>query len=72
MEFDFCYLCFMEVDLLIGDCIKVWEKLGWKLLVIFIELVYLMVDFDIKVLEKVDIIVNVFDWKIFVKLLIRV
>lgn len=61
MEFDFCYLCFIEVDLLIGDCIKVWEKLYWKLLVIFMELVYLMVDFDIKVLEKVVINSNGFD-----------
>ncbi|MDE5106576.1 MAG: GDP-mannose 4,6-dehydratase, partial [Trichodesmium sp. St17_bin3_1_1] len=46
---------------LIGDCTKAREKLGWKPSVTFTELVYLMVDSDIKASEKADTIANVFD-----------
>ncbi|GGG21720.1 GDP-mannose 4,6-dehydratase [Paenibacillus abyssi] len=37
-----------EVDLLLGDCTKAKEKLGWKLEVGFEKLIHLMVDCDIK------------------------
>ncbi|AEI45258.1 GDP-mannose 4,6-dehydratase [Paenibacillus mucilaginosus] len=37
-----------EVDLLIGDCTKAKEKLGWKQEVNFTQLVHMMVDEDIK------------------------
>ncbi|UVI31607.1 GDP-mannose 4,6-dehydratase [Paenibacillus spongiae] len=37
-----------EVDLLLGDCTKAKEKLGWKLEVGFRELVHMMVDEDLK------------------------
>ncbi len=40
-----------EVDLLIGDCSKAQEKLGWKPRTSFPELVAMMVDADIKLLE---------------------
>lgn len=36
-----------EVDLLLGDCTKAKEQLGWKLEVGFKELVHMMVDSDI-------------------------
>ena len=61
VEFDPRYLRPAEVDLLIGDCTKAQEKLGWKPSVTFTELVHLMVDSDIKVLEKAAIIGNGFD-----------
>ncbi|MCL2936445.1 MAG: GDP-mannose 4,6-dehydratase [Trichodesmium sp. MAG_R02] len=61
VEFDPRYLRPTEVDLLIGDCTKAREKLGWKPSVTFTELVYLMVDSDIKASEKADTITNVFD-----------
>jgi GDPmannose 4,6-dehydratase len=41
-----------EVDLLLGDCTKAKEKLGWKLEVGFEQLVKMMVDSDLKKLEK--------------------
>lgn len=37
-----------EVDLLLGDCSKAKEKLGWKLEVGFKELIHMMVDEDLK------------------------
>lgn len=37
-----------EVDLLLGDCTKAKEKLGWKLEVGFEQLVKMMVDSDLK------------------------
>ncbi|MGG1555814.1 GDP-mannose 4,6-dehydratase [Paenibacillus ferrarius] len=37
-----------EVDLLLGDCTKAKEKLGWKLEVGFQELIHMMVDEDLK------------------------
>jgi GDPmannose 4,6-dehydratase len=41
-----------EVDLLLGDCSKAKEQLGWELEVSFEELVTMMVESDIKLLEK--------------------
>lgn len=41
-----------EVDLLLGDCSKAKEKLGWKLEVGFEELVKMMVDSDLKLQSK--------------------
>ena len=61
VEFDPRYLRPTEVDLLIGDCTKAREKLDWKPSVTFTELVHLMVDSDIKVLEKAVINSNGFD-----------
>ncbi|MDL1162341.1 GDP-mannose 4,6-dehydratase [Yersinia pestis] len=40
-----------EVDLLLGDCSKAKEKLGWKLEVGFKELIQMMVDTDMKRVE---------------------
>jgi GDPmannose 4,6-dehydratase len=40
-----------EVDLLIGDCSKAKQKLGWQPDVSFIQLVHMMVDEDIKRVE---------------------
>ncbi|WP_165998478.1 GDP-mannose 4,6-dehydratase [Bacillus sp. Cs-700] len=37
-----------EVDLLLGDCSKAKEKLGWDLQVSFQELIHMMVDEDLK------------------------
>ncbi|OCT10700.1 GDP-mannose 4,6-dehydratase [Paenibacillus pectinilyticus] len=37
-----------EVDLLLGDCTKAKEKLGWELEVGFKELIHMMVDADLK------------------------
>ncbi|MCC3375995.1 GDP-mannose 4,6-dehydratase [Cohnella sp. REN36] len=37
-----------EVDLLLGDCSKAKEKLGWKLEVGFRELIHMMVDEDLR------------------------
>lgn len=37
-----------EVDLLLGDCTKAKEKLGWRLEVGFKQLVHMMVDEDLK------------------------
>lgn len=41
-----------EVDLLLGDCTKAKEKLGWKLDVGFEELIKMMVDADLKKVER--------------------
>ncbi|OAS20532.1 GDP-mannose 4,6-dehydratase [Paenibacillus oryzisoli] len=41
-----------EVDLLLGDCTKAKEKLGWKLDVGFEELVKMMVDSDLERVRK--------------------
>ena len=41
-----------EVDLLIGDCSKAQDKLGWKPTVTFTELVEMMVDSDIEQQKK--------------------
>src|SRR5690606_12073999 len=40
-----------EVDLLIGDCSKAKEKLGWEPKTSFAELVAMMVDADIALLK---------------------
>lgn len=41
-----------EVDLLLGDCSKAKEKLGWELEVSFEQLVTMMVESDLKIYEK--------------------
>ena len=41
-----------EVELLIGDCSKAEKTLGWKRKVNYEELVKLMVENDLKLLEK--------------------
>lgn len=41
-----------EVDLLLGDCTKAKEKLGWELEVGFEQLVKMMVDSDLEKLSK--------------------
>ena len=41
-----------EVDLLIGDASKAFERFGWKPKVTFKELVKLMVDADIELLHQ--------------------
>ncbi|NET28239.1 GDP-mannose 4,6-dehydratase [Okeania sp. SIO1I7] len=61
VEFDPRYLRPAEVDLLIGDCTKAKEKLGWQPSVTFTELVHLMVDSDIKALEKSNMVGSGFD-----------
>ncbi|USR92726.1 GDP-mannose 4,6-dehydratase [Phormidium yuhuli AB48] len=50
VEFDPRYLRPAEVDLLIGDCSKAQEKLGWTPSVSFSELVALMVEADLAAL----------------------
>lgn len=52
VEFDPRYLRPAEVDLLIGDSTKARQNLGWQPSVTFKELVELMVDADIKTLER--------------------
>lgn len=42
-----------EVDLLLGDCTKAKEKLGWQLDVSFEQLVKMMVDEDLKKYERI-------------------
>lgn len=44
-----------EVDLLLGDCSKAKEKLGWELEVGFKELVHMMVDEDLKRVKNMSI-----------------
>jgi GDPmannose 4,6-dehydratase len=41
-----------EVDLLLGDCSKAQEKLGWKPEVSFPELVKMMVESDLQLLKR--------------------
>lgn len=50
VKFDPRYLRPAEVDLLIGDCSKAKENLGWEPSVSFEELVYLMVEADLAAL----------------------
>ncbi len=52
VEFDERYLRPAEVELLIGDSTKARKQLNWEPSVTFEELVNLMVDADIKALEK--------------------
>ncbi|MCK9861969.1 GDP-mannose 4,6-dehydratase [Paenibacillus sp. ATY16] len=44
-----------EVDLLLGDCSKAKEKLGWNQEVGFIELVQMMVDADLKKMKNIEV-----------------
>ena len=52
VEFDKRYLRPAEVDLLIGDPSKAKKQLGWKPKTTFKQLIKIMVDADIKALEK--------------------
>jgi len=52
VEFDERYLRPAEVELLIGDSTKARKQLNWEPSVTFEELVHLMVDADIKALER--------------------
>jgi GDPmannose 4,6-dehydratase len=52
VEVDERYFRPAEVDLLLGDASRIRNELGWKPRVPFIELVRMMVDADIKELEK--------------------
>ena len=51
-EFDERYLRPAEVELLIGDSTKARQQLNWEPSVTFEQLVHLMVDADMKSLEK--------------------
>jgi GDPmannose 4,6-dehydratase len=55
VEFDARYLRPAEVELLIGDPTKAKQKLGWEPSVTFAELVYLMVEADLKALGLVPL-----------------
>jgi GDPmannose 4,6-dehydratase len=55
VEFDARYLRPAEVDLLIGDPAKAKQKLGWEPSVTFEQLVYLMVEADLKALGLVPL-----------------
>ena len=55
VEFDSRYLRPAEVELLIGDPAKVKQKLGWEPSVTFEQLVYLMVEADLKALGLVPL-----------------
>lgn len=55
VEFDERYLRPTEVELLIGDSTKAREKLGWKPSVTFEQLVFLMVEADLKALGLVPL-----------------
>jgi GDPmannose 4,6-dehydratase len=47
-----------EVDILLGDCTKAREKLGWTPEVDFDGLVKMMVDSDMKIAERERIIAD--------------
>ena len=51
VEIDERYFRPTEVDLLLGDATKARQRLGWKPVVGFEELVRIMVDADIQALE---------------------
>jgi GDPmannose 4,6-dehydratase len=51
VDFDPSNLRPAEVDYLIGDASKAWEKLGWKPRTNFKQLVRLMVDHDLEIEE---------------------
>lgn len=55
VEFDERYLRPAEVELLIGDPSKAKEKLGWQPSVSFEQLVYLMVEADLKALGLIPL-----------------
>ena len=54
VEIDQRYFRPAEVDLLLGDCSKAKQKLGWKPQVTFKELVKLMVDNDLEMLDSIS------------------
>lgn len=55
VEFDARYLRPAEVDILIGDCSKAKQKLGWEPSVTFEQLVHLMVEADLKALGLIPL-----------------
>lgn len=55
IEFDERYLRPAEVDILIGDCTKAKEKLGWEPSITFEQLVHLMVEADLKAMGLVPL-----------------
>jgi len=55
VEFDERYLRPAEVELLIGDPTKARKQLGWEPSVSFEQLVYLMVEADLKALGLVPL-----------------
>jgi GDPmannose 4,6-dehydratase len=55
VEFDSRYLRPAEVELLIGDPAKAKQSLGWEPSVTFEQLVYLMVEADLKALGLVPL-----------------
>lgn len=46
VEVDFCYFCFVEVEILLGDFLKVKEKFGWVLEIMVEEMCVEMVVSD--------------------------
>jgi GDPmannose 4,6-dehydratase len=52
VKIDKAFLRPAEVDLLIGDCSKAKKELGWKPTVSFQQMIQMMVDSDIKLLQK--------------------
>jgi len=52
VKIDKAFLRPAEVDLLIGDCSKAKKELGWKPTVSFQQMIQMMVDSDMKLLQK--------------------
>lgn len=46
VKVDLCYFCLVEVDMLLGDFIKVKKKLGWELEISVEDMCVEMVVFD--------------------------
>lgn len=55
VEFDERYLRPAEVDLLIGDATKAYQRLGWQPSITFEQLVHLMVEADLKALGLIPL-----------------
>lgn len=47
VKVDFCYFCFVEVEMFFGDLVKVKEKFGWVLEIIVEEMCVEMVEGDL-------------------------
>jgi GDPmannose 4,6-dehydratase len=52
IEIDPCYFRPAEVDLLIGDCTKAKEKLGWTATTNLLDLAELMIEHDLKLAQQ--------------------
>lgn len=52
IEIDPCYFRPAEVDLLIGDCTKAKEKLGWTATTNLLDLAKLMIEHDLKLAQQ--------------------